>query len=318
MFFSREFGTAEEFAEVLKAAGGEVVQTARGFGRWSAFQLALPSGGLIHCEAGAAVAGRGALEQGRICFLMPWRKDCPHFYRGVEMPDHGIAVYTEGAEHVGKAASASAWTLFVFNATRFLSLLSRLNPGADGVAPSSFTPLELRPHRRAKLERIVKDIAAASTDADQAAALTQPAILKTVENSILNTLGAEMADRAGASLTPGRLRHLSLSRVILKAWELARQLPSENLSLEDLCGATGVSARQVQNAFVQMTGIRPTAFLRAHRLQRARRMMLTGEAQSVKAAAYTCGFVDLGRFSAYYRQLFGEQPRATLARSGAN
>lgn len=292
MFFSREFGTAEEFAEVLKATGGEVVQTARGSGRWSACQLALPSGGVIHCEAGAGVAGRGALEAGRICFLMPWRKECPHFYRGVEMPDHGIAVYTEGAEHVGKATSASAWTLFVFDATRFLSLLSRLNPTADGVAPCSFTPLELRPPRRAKLERIVTDIAAASADGEKAAALTQPAVLKAVENSILNTLAGEMADGAGASFAPRRLRHLSLSRVILKAWELARQLPNENLSLEDLCGATGVSARQVQNAFIQMTGIRPTAFLRAHRLQRARRMMLTGEAQSVKAAAYTCGFVD--------------------------
>jgi len=106
--------------------------------------------------------------------------------------------------------------------------------------------------------------------------------------------------------------------VVLKSWELARQLPNENLCLEDLCAATGVSARQVQNAFIEITGVRPTAFLRSHRLQRARRMLICGEADSVKAAAYSCGFPDLGRFSAFYRKMFGELPRMTLTLGGGS
>jgi len=141
------------------------------------------------------------------------------------------------------------------------------------------------------------------------------AVLKVIEQSILDVFASEMAGRAG-DFAPRRLRHLSLSKVVLKCWELARQLPNENLALEDLCAASGVSARQVQNAFIEMTGLRPTAFLRAHRLQRAKRMLLTGEARSVKAAAYTCGFMDLGRFSASFRKLFGEPPSQTLARFG--
>lgn len=45
-------------------------------------------------------------------------------------------------------------------------------------------------------------------------------------------------------------------------------------------------------------------------------MLLCGEADSVKAAAYTCDFPDLGRFSAFYRKMFGELPRMTLTRGG--
>jgi len=44
--------------------------------------------------------------------------------------------------------------------------------------------------------------------------------------------------------------------------------------------------------------------------------LLCGEADSVKAAAYSCGFPDLGRFSAFYRKMFDELPHVTLTRDG--
>lgn len=33
---------------------------------------------------------------------------------------------------------------------------------------------------------------------------------------------------------------------------------------------------------------------------------------AVKEAAYACGFTELGRFSGYYRELFGEKPNEAL------
>lgn len=318
MLFYREFGTADEFAEVLRPVGGEVVQTAKGDGRWSALRLAMPSSEVIHCEAGAAVSGRGAVRKGRICFLMPWRKPHPYFYRGIEMPGNGVALYTEGAEHVGKGSGPGAWTIFVIECARFLLHLSRFDAGSEGPAPCSFIPIELQAHRRAKVETVVSEIAEARQDSDKAAAYSSPAVLQTLEDTILDTFAEEISEENDAAGRRSRRRHVSLSQVVLKSWELARQLPNENLCLEDLCAATGVSARQVQNAFIEMTGVRPTAFLRAHRLQRARRMLLSGGADSVKLAAYSCGFPDLGRFSAFYRNMFGELPRVTLMRGTGN
>lgn len=316
MIVFREFETAEEFAGVLSQTGGEVVQTARGRGTWSALQVVLPSGGLIHCETAAGVTGRGALQQGQMCFLMPWRKHRPHYYRGVEMPDDGVGVYTEGAEHVGKCEDVCAWTVFVFDYPRVLRHFSRLHAAADGPPPSSFAPMRLSRSKRKRIEAIVLDVAEAGRDEEKAAALRCPSVLKMLEDSILDIFASDGAVLAGRGAAQTRLRHRSHSRLVLQCWELARQLPNENLSIEDLCSATRASARQVQNAFLSVAGIRPTAFLRAHRLQRARRMLLCGEALSVKAAAYSCGFMDLGRFSAFFRGMFGELPSEALMRRG--
>jgi AraC-like DNA-binding protein len=274
------------------------------------------SGALVHCVAGAAVAGRGALAKGQMCFLMPWRKIRHHYYLGIEMPDSGVGVYTEGAEHVGKCEDLCAWTVFLFDYSRVLRHFSKFHAGAEGRPPCSFEPLELPPPKRKKLEGLVLQIAGAGSDVEKAAALTAPAVLKTLEDSILDIFASEAAVPTRTGFPLSKLRHRSLSRVVLQSWDLARQLPNENISVEDLCSATGASARQVQNAFLEITGLRPTAFLRSHRLQRARRMLLAGEAQSVKEAAYTCGFMDLGRFSAAFRNLFGELPGAALSRSG--
>lgn len=316
MVISRQFSSAEEFAQVLQQTGGEVVQTSRGGGTWSALQLLLPSGGIVHCEAGAAVAGRGALNQGQMCFLMPWRRSLAHYYRGVEMGDSGVGVYTEGSEHVGKCADICAWTVFLFDYPRVLRHFSKFHAGAEGPMPCSFAPLELPSRKRNRIESLVLQIAEASTDDEKAAALSCPSVLKTLEDAILDVFASEIAPRGNVTFAVRKLRNQSLSRVVLQAWELARQLPNENLSIEDLCSATSASARQVQNAFLEMAGTRPTAFLRAHRLQRSKRMLLTGEALSVKEAAYTCGFMDLGRFSASYRNMFGELPSATMLRRG--
>lgn len=42
---------------------------------------------------------------------MPWRKPHPYYYRGIEMPCNGVALYTEGAQHVGKGSGPGAWTI---------------------------------------------------------------------------------------------------------------------------------------------------------------------------------------------------------------
>ena len=42
-------------------------------------------------------------------------------------------------------------------------------------------------------------------------------------------------------------------------------------------------------------------------------MLLYGRVKSVKEAAYSCGFTELGRFSGHYRELFHCYPSETLA-----
>lgn len=84
--------------------------------------------------------------------------------------------------------------------------------------------------------------------------------------------------------------------------------------------ALGVSPRALQQAFRSYAGISPHQYLLARKLHAARRQL--GRPQGIRSpvtdAAISAGFTHFGRFSGYYRQLFGETPRDTLARTAAH
>ena len=89
--------------------------------------------------------------------------------------------------------------------------------------------------------------------------------------------------------------------------------------IAEVAEAVGVSTRALQQAFRSYMGISPHQYLLARKLHLARRHL--SRATLIRApvtdAAMSAGLTHLGRFSAYYRQLFAEEPRATLARARA-
>ena len=88
---------------------------------------------------------------------------------------------------------------------------------------------------------------------------------------------------------------------------------SSAIALGDLARAAGVSERTLHTHVTRAHGVHPMAWLRLQRLDAARAQLRSGRAQSVAEVAQRCGFAHLGRFSAYYRERFGELPSATLA-----
>ena len=80
----------------------------------------------------------------------------------------------------------------------------------------------------------------------------------------------------------------------------------------------GASRRQLEYAFRDAFGMGPREFVHVTRLNEIRRELLVrrrGEV-TVTEVAFAWGINHLGRFAASYRQLFGESPAETLARSG--
>jgi AraC family ethanolamine operon transcriptional activator len=88
------------------------------------------------------------------------------------------------------------------------------------------------------------------------------------------------------------------------------------LSVSELCVQLGVSRRTVQYAFHEAVNLNPIAYLRAVRLNHARRELRRGE--SVTAAATKWGFWHLSGFAQDYRRLFGELPSITAKRYGSH
>jgi len=85
----------------------------------------------------------------------------------------------------------------------------------------------------------------------------------------------------------------------------------DDISLDDLLGAAGTSARTLQTGFARHRGTTPMRFLRDRRLDRARALLLRRPDAQVTDIAAECGFSHLGRFAAGYRERFGESPSHT-------
>lgn len=101
-----------------------------------------------------------------------------------------------------------------------------------------------------------------------------------------------------------------VKRVIEYLHHYAHQVPT----ITELCKVAKLSERNLQYAFKEYMGITPVRYLRLVRLNGVRRELLLSQPQKDRIVdiALHWGFVELGRFSGEYRQLFQELPSATL------
>ena len=82
----------------------------------------------------------------------------------------------------------------------------------------------------------------------------------------------------------------------------------------DLCRELGVSGRTLRLAFRERYGLGPMAYYQTLRLNAARSAFKEADPESVSVAriARDLGFYHPGKFSGYYRRLFGEVPTETV------
>ena len=103
-----------------------------------------------------------------------------------------------------------------------------------------------------------------------------------------------------------RPRHLRLAEGFIAA-HLDQQI-----TLDEVAAAAGISPRGLQLAFRQYRGTTPLAFWRDMRLARAHADLASGGEASVTAVALRWGFTHFGRFSELYRARYGMCPRDSL------
>ncbi len=104
-------------------------------------------------------------------------------------------------------------------------------------------------------------------------------------------------------------------QIVRRAISFAHDDPGSPVTVEDLCAVAGVSRRALQYCFNDVLGVSPAAYLKAVRLNGARRSLK--ECGSVTEAATLWGFWHFGRFAAEYSTMFGELPSATFRRFNA-
>lgn len=113
----------------------------------------------------------------------------------------------------------------------------------------------------------------------------------------------------------GRTRQ-ALPAYLVKACRFMRRHLAEDITIQAVSAAAGVSRFTLFSAFRDFLNTTPMAWQRHQRLDQVREVLLQGAAGlNVSAVALDWGFNHLGRFSSQYRERFGERPSDTLARS---
>jgi transcriptional regulator GlxA family with amidase domain len=104
---------------------------------------------------------------------------------------------------------------------------------------------------------------------------------------------------------------------------MINRVPSTPLTSQDhlsaaavLARQAGVSVRALQKAFREQLESSPIEYLRDVRLQRVHDELSAAQSDgtTVREIAAKWGLLHHGRFSAIYRERFGESPRQTLGR----
>ncbi|EHD22234.1 MULTISPECIES: HTH-type transcriptional regulator EutR [Brenneria] len=109
-------------------------------------------------------------------------------------------------------------------------------------------------------------------------------------------------------------RRMGYRQLVSRAREYVIEQTSEPVTVPDLCRELYVSRRTLQNAFCEVLGVGPNAWLKMIRLNAVRRELISpfSRSHTVKDAAMQWGFWHLSQFANDYQRLFNEKPSATL------
>ncbi|MFK2911563.1 AraC family transcriptional regulator [Pseudomonas sp. 3HC3] len=103
---------------------------------------------------------------------------------------------------------------------------------------------------------------------------------------------------------------------LLKAKEFLHEHASDEIKLDEVGRAVGVSRFKLYEDFKKYFGITPTVYLKRFRLEAVRQALLEGGGNgNITAVAMRWGFNHMGRFSSDYKKLFMEAPSKTVEQS---
>ncbi len=155
------------------------------------------------------------------------------------------------------------------------------------------------------------------------AAARQPALFnegirerEAARDELLEALLATLGGADDFEPTRDDRTHQTHGLIVKKCEDHVLARAGDHVSVSDLCRVAAVSERALQNAFKEIMGLSPLAYLTRVRLHRVRESLLeaTQGSTTVSVEALKWGFWHFGEFSRAYKNCFGELPSDTLRR----
>lgn len=156
----------------------------------------------------------------------------------------------------------------------------------------------------ARAEALVTSRAEAGQGADE-----EDSLLADVLAGVLS-LAAESDHAAGPSTIPRRAQ--ARQQVARRAIDFMRANLQHDIRVPDICAAAYASRRTLQYCFEEFLHTTPQAYLRALRLNEARRVLKSRPGLPITEVAGDLGFCSASHFTQHYKEMFGELPSQTL------
>ena len=262
--------------------------------------------GLVQHSAGYGSQGQN--PTGTLSFVVPCTEMQPMIYRGHEIASRQMALIRSGVGFELFCSSGAHFLIASFLGDRVERYIADVwqRPQLGRLAVDRLSlPDEV--HRELCLDTLTRLLTAVKANPGLLHGRQTAALL---EEKVLD--GLLLKSYVDPHYPGERSRH----RLARRAYRYLRDRIDEVPSIRELCAATHASYATLERAFREIYGITPKSLLNELRLSRVRTALLHPSASTtVTEVALRWGFVEFGRFAAYYRQRYYEMPSETLCRA---
>jgi signal transduction histidine kinase/DNA-binding NarL/FixJ family response regulator/ligand-binding sensor domain-containing protein len=139
-------------------------------------------------------------------------------------------------------------------------------------------------------------------------------VMATIRNSRrrLQASGSAAAGSTATATEPSIVSKADLKWLAEVEGIIMAHVGDRQFGIEQLADQLGMSSRRVQQKLKTITGMSPKKYQREIQLESARRLLESGEAQSVAEVSRQMGFTDAHYFSKLYEKRFGKRPSSYL------
>ncbi|UFH51247.1 helix-turn-helix domain-containing protein [Pseudomonas sp. KNUC1026] len=257
---------------------------------------------VFHEAIDKCVAQRGRSPHGRLCVAMSTSRSAMPLFQGQPVGAGRVTLLRADEEFFVQSDGGLALLALTLDAEHFAQAAGHaLTDSQWQHLARSWTLQVPEPQLRCASSRLYRLLNEAP-DEQQAEQVATEVFLDLLEHASENTLR--------------RSSYGVYAYLVRKSQECVLDALDAPPSILEICRALNVSRRTLQVSFQEVTGMRPVEYLRAVRLNEARRRLRLTCAQeySVAQIATDLGFGHLSHFAGNYRALFAEAPSQTPRR----
>jgi AraC-like DNA-binding protein len=298
----------EELTDAVHGAQIDVLQLERGRLRGYLTHMIVDGMPLSVGAFSIGVRTRGVLSEDRVTIGMLTGCTDRVTHWSHEMQPADVLVIPPGDAHDGRYHGGASYAAISLDQADIASVFGEPRLRELGSAPKTHYRADL--HGGEFVLRRLREIVSRLEDprsvwSADAAAFWKRSIIEIMAATILSN---EPADEDDAAM-------LSARRIVGKVENYLEACGSRPVHISEICCEVHVSRRTLHRAFHDAIGIGPVAFLRCRRLCSVHSVLRSSdpEATTIADVAMDQGFLNPGRFSGYYHQLFDEYPSETLA-----